>query len=137
VEIKKEYFGFWLDFEPKFRPKPKDRFKPKPKPKCLPKPKFRPKPIPKPKIADHYFRLQIYPCWEWQLESQSILSIYFIHCFSPVLKPAPADLVFVLKKVLYVAAIAFHSVFNLKISKLIPWGSCFISLLSAASIFYY
>ncbi len=52
---KKEYFGFRLDFEPKFRPKPKDRSKPKPKPKCLPKPKFRPKPIPKQKISDHYF----------------------------------------------------------------------------------
>ena len=43
--------GFWFDFEPKFRPKPKDAMIPKPK--CIPKPKFRPKPIPKPKVSDH------------------------------------------------------------------------------------
>jgi hypothetical protein len=44
-------FGFWFDFEPKFRPKPKDVMIPKPKPKCIPKPKFLPKP--KPKFFDH------------------------------------------------------------------------------------
>ncbi len=47
------FFGFRLDFEPKFRPKPKACSKPKPKPKLIPKPKFWPKPIPKPKISDH------------------------------------------------------------------------------------
>ncbi len=44
-------FGFRLDFEPKFRPKPKDVMIPKPKLKCIPKPKFWPKP--KPKVSDH------------------------------------------------------------------------------------
>jgi hypothetical protein len=41
--------GFWFDFEPKFRPKPKDVMIPKPK--CIPKSKFWPKP--KPKVSDH------------------------------------------------------------------------------------
>ncbi len=50
-------FGFWFDFEPKFRPKPKDEMIPKPKPKCIPKPKFRPKPIPKPKDSNHQFQV--------------------------------------------------------------------------------
>ncbi len=45
--------GFWFNFEPKFRLKPKDAMIPKPKPKCIPKPKSRPKPIPKPKVSHH------------------------------------------------------------------------------------
>ncbi len=39
------------DFEPKFRPKPKDAIIPKLK--CKPKPKFRPKP----KVSDHWFEV--------------------------------------------------------------------------------
>ncbi len=42
-------FGFWFNFEQKFRPTLKIVMIPKPKPKAKPKPKFRPKP----KVSNH------------------------------------------------------------------------------------